>query len=40
MIPGPGPALLCRVDRAAVFLMLLGDEEATGLLSRLSPAEL
>ncbi|WP_285712061.1 flagellar motor switch protein FliG [Erythrobacter oryzae] len=37
---GPPPALLSRVDRAAVFLMLLGDEEATGLLSRLSPAEL
>jgi len=36
---GP-PALLSRVDRAAVFLMLLGDEEATGLLSRLSPQEL
>ncbi len=33
-------ALLSRVDRAAVFLMLLGDEEATGLLARLSPAEL
>jgi len=37
----PAPAtLLSRVDRAAVFLMLLGDEEATGLLSRLSPGEL
>ncbi|WP_073973133.1 flagellar motor switch protein FliG [Erythrobacter donghaensis] len=35
----PAP-LLTRVDRAAVFLMLLGDEEATGLLSRLSPQEL
>ena len=35
----PAP-LLSRVDRAAVFLMLLGDEEATGLLSRLSPQEL
>lgn len=34
------PPLLTRVDRAAVFLMLLGDEEATGLLSRLSPQEL
>jgi flagellar motor switch protein FliG len=33
-------ALLSRVDRAAVFLMLLGDEEATGLLALLSPAEL
>jgi flagellar motor switch protein FliG len=41
-LPTPGgPArLLTRVDRAAVFLMLLGDEEATGLLSRLSPQEL
>lgn len=39
--PAAPPApLLSRVDRAAVFLMLLGDEEATGLLSRLSPAEL
>lgn len=39
--PQSAPApLLSRVDRAAVFLMLLGDEEATGLLSRLSPAEL
>jgi flagellar motor switch protein FliG len=37
--PAPVP-LLTRVDRAAVFLMLLGDEEATGLLSRLSPPEL
>ena len=36
----PAPALLSRVDRAAVFLMLLGDDEATGLLARLSPAEL
>lgn len=33
-------ALLNRIDRAAVFLMLLGDEEATGLISRLSPGEL
>jgi flagellar motor switch protein FliG len=32
--------LLTRVDRAAVFLMLLGDDEATGLLGRLGPAEL
>lgn len=38
--PSAPPALLSRVDRAAVFLMLLGDEEATGLLSRLSPQEL
>ena len=37
--PAP-PSLLSRVDRAAVFLMLLGDDEATGLLARLSPAEL
>ncbi len=35
----PAP-LLNRVDRAAVFLMLLGDEEAANLLSRLEPAEL
>ncbi|HSJ77355.1 MAG TPA: flagellar motor switch protein FliG, partial [Erythrobacter sp.] len=33
-------ALLSRADRAAVFLMLLGDDEATSLLSRLGPAEL
>lgn len=38
--PAAPPPLLTRVDRAAVFLMLLGDEEATGLLSRLSPGEL
>jgi flagellar motor switch protein FliG len=37
----PAPTtLLSRVDRAAVFLMLLDDAEATSLLSRLSPAEL
>jgi flagellar motor switch protein FliG len=36
----PPPTLLSRVDRAAVFLMLLDDEEATGLLARLSPTEL
>ena len=36
----PAPALLSRVDRAAVFLMLLDDDEATGLLARLSPGEL
>jgi len=36
----PATALLSRVDRAAVFLMLLGDDEATGLLARLSPGEL
>ena len=38
--PAASPALLSRVDRAAVFLMLLSDEEASNLLSRLSPAEL
>ncbi len=32
--------LLSRVDRAAVFLMLLGDDEASDLLGRLGPAEL
>lgn len=32
--------LLSRVDRAAVFLMLLGDEEAAALLARLGPDEL
>ncbi|MEQ5788029.1 flagellar motor switch protein FliG [Erythrobacter sp. NFXS35] len=32
--------LLSRIDRAAVFLMLLGDEEASGILGRLSPVEL
>jgi flagellar motor switch protein FliG len=37
---GTPARLLTRVDRAAVFLMLLGDEEATGLLSRLSSQEL
>lgn len=31
---------LSRIDRAAVFLMLLGDEEAAGLLARLDPDEL
>lgn len=41
-LSAPSPALpsLSRVDRAAVFLMLLSDEEATGLLARLAPAEL
>lgn len=38
--PAPAPALLSRIDRAAVFLMLMSDEEATGLISRLSPPEL
>ena len=32
--------LLSRLDRVAVFLMLLSDEEAAGLLSRLEPDEL
>ncbi|MEP3422228.1 MAG: FliG C-terminal domain-containing protein [Erythrobacter sp.] len=36
-VPAP---LLNRVDRAAVFLMLLNDEEAAGLLSRLGPDQL
>lgn len=37
----PSPkTLLNRIDRAAVFLMLLGDEEASGILARLSPHEL
>ncbi len=40
-LPATAPAaLLSRVDRAAVFLMLLDDAEATSLLARLSPAEL
>jgi flagellar motor switch protein FliG len=38
--PAPPPALLSRIDRAAVFLMLMGDDEASGLISRLSPDEL
>lgn len=37
---GASETLLSRVDRAAVFLMLLGDEEATSLLARLGPTEL
>lgn len=32
--------MLNRIDRAAVFLMLLGDDEATALISRLSPTDL
>lgn len=36
----PPAPLLNRVDRAAVFLMLLGDEEAANLLARLEPTEL
>ena len=37
----PAPdRLLSRIDRAAVFLMLLGDDEASGILGRLSPGEL
>lgn len=40
-LPPPGDmSLLSRVDRAAVFLMLLGDDEASNLLGRLSPADL
>ena len=39
-ITAASPSLLNRIDRAAVFLMLLGDDEATGLLARLSPDEL
>jgi flagellar motor switch protein FliG len=31
---------LSRIERAAVFLMLLGDEEAASLLARLDPEEL
>lgn len=38
--PANPPSLLNRVDRAAVFLMLLDDAEATDLLARLSPREL
>jgi flagellar motor switch protein FliG len=37
--PVPG-CLLSRVDRAAVLLMLLGDEEASTILAHLSPEEL
>jgi flagellar motor switch protein FliG len=37
--PAPAP-LLSRTDRAAVFLMLLGDEEAAQLLARLGPDQL
>jgi len=37
----PAPeSLLSRTDRAAVFLMLLDDEEASTILGRLSPDEL
>jgi len=38
--PGDTRPPLSRIDRAAVFLMLLGDEEAAGLLARLEPGEL
>jgi flagellar motor switch protein FliG len=38
--PPPPEPLLSRTDRAAVFLMLLGDEEAAQLLARLGPHEL
>lgn len=34
------PAMLTRPDRAAVFLMLLDDAQASTLISRLTPAEL
>lgn len=37
--PAPEP-LLSRTDRAAVFLMLLADDEAVQLLSRLDPDDL
>ena len=37
---GPPKSLMNRTDRAAVFLMLLGDEEAANLLARLGPSEL
>ncbi|MEL7445353.1 MAG: flagellar motor switch protein FliG [Pseudomonadota bacterium] len=33
-------SLFSRVDRAAVFLMLLGDQEAADLLARLQPSDL
>lgn len=35
--PAPPKPLLNRIDRAAVFLMLLSDEEAAALLSRMQP---
>lgn len=38
--PPPPPPLLSRIDRVAVFLMLLGDEEAAALLARMEPDEL
>ncbi|EAQ28894.1 flagellar motor switch protein [Erythrobacter sp. NAP1] len=34
------PERLSRIDRVAVFLMLLSDDEAVGLLARLGPDEL
>lgn len=34
------PAIASRADRAAIFLMLLGDEEAATLLARMQPDEL
>ncbi|MEL7198185.1 MAG: flagellar motor switch protein FliG [Pseudomonadota bacterium] len=37
---GAAEPLMGRVDRAAVFLMLLGEDEAAGLLGRLQPVEL
>ncbi|MBI1402552.1 MAG: flagellar motor switch protein FliG [Porphyrobacter sp.] len=40
-VAAPAPeALLSRIDRAAVFLMLLGDAEASAILGRLGPDEL
>ncbi|BDI60108.1 flagellar motor switch protein FliG [Qipengyuania nanhaisediminis] len=39
-VPATPVTHLNRVDRAAVFLMMLSDEEAAGLLSRLGPDEL
>lgn len=36
----PVRAPMSRIDRAAVFLMLLSDDEAVGLLGRLGPDEL
>ncbi|MEE4152932.1 MAG: FliG C-terminal domain-containing protein [Erythrobacter sp.] len=36
----PPPALLTRIERAAVFISLLDDEEAALLLGKMEPAEL
>ena len=38
-VSGTAPTL-SRTDRAAVFLMLLGDDEAAKLLARLDPVQL